>query len=74
MSSDTLVIGSGQTSFPFDNSNENNQWPVLSVIGVVVTVLGFIGVVWFIFWVFKREQKLRSSSDRDASTLEALDH
>jgi len=50
-SASTGPAGEGKT-FPFDNANENNQWPTLSIIGVVLTVLGFIGVVWVLVWMF----------------------
>jgi predicted permease len=49
-------------AFPFTNENQNNQWPALSIIGIVVTVLGFIAVTWFIFWIFRREKRLRRSA------------
>jgi amino acid transporter len=69
MSSSITGNGSGVTSFPFNNANENNHWSALSIIGVVATVLGFIAVVWFIFWIFKKEKRLRRSAASDRNAL-----
>jgi hypothetical protein len=71
MSAQIVGNGNGVTSFPFNNTNENNQWPALSIIGVVVTVLGFIVVVWFIFLTFRREKALRGKAAAERDTLES---
>lgn len=71
MSAQIVGNGNGVTSFPFNNTNENNQWPALSIIGVVVTVLGFIVVVWFIFLIFRREKALRGKAAAERDTLES---
>jgi hypothetical protein len=70
MSSTPTGNGSGLTSFPF-NTDQNNQWPALSIISVVVIALAFIAVTWFIFWIFRREKKLRRMAAPDASSLGA---
>jgi hypothetical protein len=57
-STSTGPAGEGNT-FPFNNANENQQWPTLSIIGVVLAVLGFLTIMWFIFWIFWREKRLR---------------
>jgi hypothetical protein len=57
-STSTGPAGEGN-AFPFNNANENQQWPTLSIIGVVLAVLGFLTIMWFIFWIFWREKRLR---------------
>lgn len=57
-STPTGTAGAG-SSFPFNDDNQNIQWPPLSIFGVVVTVLGFIAVTWFIFWISRREKSRR---------------
>jgi cytoskeletal protein RodZ len=71
MSSTSTDNGNGLTSFPFNKSDQNNQWPALSIIGVVVTVLAFIAVVWFLFWIFRRENRLRRNATSDSRALES---
>jgi cbb3-type cytochrome oxidase subunit 3 len=70
MSAQRTGNGNGVPSFPFNNTNENNQWSALSIIGVVVTVLGFIAVVWFIFWIFRKEKALRRKAAAEGDILE----
>ena len=57
-STPTGTAGAG-SSFPFNDENQTIQWPPLSIFGVVVTVLGFIVVTWFIFWISRREKSRR---------------
>jgi hypothetical protein len=66
-STSTGPAGEGN-AFPFNNANENKQWPTLSIIGVVLTVLGFLAVVWFIFWIFRREKRQRERAPAGEAT------
>jgi hypothetical protein len=70
MSSTTTNAAGGGNNFAFNNENQNQKWPALSIIGVVVTVLGFIAVVWFIFWIFRREKRLRQRGRGDQCSPE----
>jgi len=72
MSSTSTAQGEG-TAFPFNNESQSNQWPPFSIIGVVLTVLAFIAVVCFIFWIFKREKKWRQCATTQGSPPEARD-
>ncbi|KAE9370806.1 hypothetical protein N431DRAFT_427157 [Stipitochalara longipes BDJ] len=63
-STSTSPEGEGN-GFPFNDESQSSRWPILSIIGVVLTVVAFIAVVWFIFWIFRRERKLRQRSTAD---------
>jgi hypothetical protein len=66
-STSTGPAGEGN-AFPFNNANENQQWPTLSIIGVVLAVLGFLTIMWFIFWIFWREKRLRQRAPAGEAT------
>jgi cytoskeletal protein RodZ len=69
-STPTGTAGEG-SSFSSNNENQNIQWPPLSIIGIVVTVLGFIAVTWFIFWIFRREKSQRRRATAGTCPLAA---
>jgi cbb3-type cytochrome oxidase subunit 3 len=69
-STPTGTAGEG-SSFSFNDDNQNIQWPPLSIIGIVVTVLGFIAVTWFIFWIFRREKSQRRRATAGTCPLAA---
>jgi hypothetical protein len=56
-------------AFPFNN--EVNNWTALSIVGVVATVLGFIAIIIFVFWLFRRESRVRRE-DAEASSEQNL--
>jgi hypothetical protein len=69
MSQNSPSNSNSADAFPFNN--KVNNWTALSIVGVVATVLGFIAIIIFVFWLFRRESRIRRE-DAQASSKQNL--
>jgi flagellar biosynthesis/type III secretory pathway M-ring protein FliF/YscJ len=69
MSQNSPFNANSAEAVPFNN--EVNNWTAPSIVGVVATVLGFIAIILFVFWLFRRESRIRRE-DAEASSEQNL--
>jgi amino acid transporter len=72
MSQNSPFNSNSADAFPFNN--EVNNWTALSIVGVVATVLGFIAIILFVFWLFRRESRIRRENEEASSELIRILH